>query len=324
MAYLRGIKIIIIYTPNNYLSKSECGLFMDYVDKLSSLGIAFFIFDHDTEYLMRNSDRIFVIEHGITTAVLLPNEYSFIHSYFFKDTERKLFKYPSFSPTLSSDTRSFSLSFNNVYTDIFKDISFEISSGEILSIVCPRYNDFIEFKKLLFSDMHPLAGSIYIYDKPFVAKDMTTAISQGMYLLDENATSTMVDENLSLLDNCYFEITHKAKIPFIPNGYYYSAIRTLETFFEPDQLLKCASSLTHFEKTKLVLCKIMLHTPKILVCMNPFAYGENKELDLIKKMLMRFANGKMSILILSLKSPTISDIDMCSFSISSHGTLVQL
>jgi ABC-2 type transport system ATP-binding protein len=146
---------------------------------------------------------------------------------------------------------------------ILHNISLSVNEGEIFGIMGPNGSGKTALINTLLGLMAPDTGSINIFGKPLYQNlsyihNRVNAASTYYRLQDEIS----IMDNLQTYANLYAVPNPKTKI--------YSLLKMLdlETFVEQDRKI---STLSSGENTRLIFCKALLNSPKILFLDEPTA-----------------------------------------------------
>ena len=308
LAYLSQKQYVILLNPNNYFSASECREFMRYVNRLTALGMTFFIFDYDLDFLRDYTNRIFLVQHGQTAGIFDSRRK--------EDVSRLVY---SGDPTKPAPPRGFSppsremLRFQNVSSPVFQDVSFRLRQGEILSITCSQDREYQSLRALLFGRESSDSGTIFYRNQYYTAQGLQHSIRQGLCIVEENSIHTMLNENTDVLSNCCMDVLHKISGPILQNKYLNSIRSRLSEYFTPADFSRPVHTLSPFEKQTLVFCKMLLYAPSVLVCMRPFAFPDVKMFGVVRNMIADCARNNISVLILSLQSPNLAGLNATEY-----------
>lgn len=295
-AFSFGKKLIIIHNPSSFLSNTELQNLTGLINRLAVFGICFLIFDLSIDFLTYCSSTIFLVNNGATAAKFSRDEFDEIYKYF--DIASAELKEPHYSGICSAAAPV--LKFSHVSFKSINDISFSLSPGQCALIKCSKYSEYKSLCSLLTEPNIPENGKIYFKNKPFISKGICANIQNGLSVLPEIAYESILNEKLDAVSNCTFNILPKIKNPFFSNKYYFSVYSRLSEFFSDEDLHRPVSTFSPVEKEKLVLCKMLLQSPNVLVCLHPFFCTSYKMENEVKKMLLEYSANNIALLIITL------------------------
>ncbi|MBR0085872.1 MAG: sugar ABC transporter ATP-binding protein [Lachnospiraceae bacterium] len=262
-------KILIMDEPTSSLSEKDANLLLQMVLDLRNQGVAIIYISHRMNEIFKIADRICVLRDG-----------SYIDTVNAADITREQLigmmvgrtldnAYPKAHVELGKTV----LKVENLETDAFKDVSFEVREGEICGIGGLVGAKRTEILDTLFGMKEIKGGTIEIFGEQFKPKNQKDAIKKGMAYVTEDRKKNGVVLCLSVTENINMvnaaEITsHKG---FLNKG----KIRKIAEKnrdalnIRLASLDQTASSLSGGNMQKLVIAKWMDMDPKIILFDEP-------------------------------------------------------
>lgn len=294
-AFGLGAEIIILKDLSGYLSDSELSQLMMIVQKLKKNGISLIMIDSFADVLKQFADRVFVMRNG-------KNVWTFKNDQFeqFDDDVLGHFFYKP-QNTMSDkmyEKQKIALKFENVATSKVKPLSFEIRSGEILSIIDREGLCIDEINKILNGENTTYSGRIYIEDKMFKTRKQWESIKKGLAFIVENPTETMLFKDKTVIDNLCFAAMGKIKNLWLNSKYQKCCVEDYKAFFTESALYTSAGALSLHDQQKLIYLKWHLYNPKVVVCLRPFSSIEAELREVTYEMMEALVKKGIAVLVL--------------------------
>ncbi|MHB1392247.1 MAG: ATP-binding cassette domain-containing protein [Clostridia bacterium] len=291
-AYGLGAKIIILKDLSSYLSDSELNQLTEIIDKLKSNGISFIMIDSFTDILKQFSDRMFVMKNGRNVWTLKSEQIS-------DDILKTYFYNPKHEISNSAVRQSTALKFEHVSTGKLEPLSFEIHSGEMLSILDHDGSYIDEIIKVLNGENNSYRGEIFVGDRLFSSGRPWEAIKKDLVFIVENPIETMLFKDISAIDNLCFASSNKVNTFWMNSKYKKSCIDDYEGFFSKGALSARTESLSIYDLQKLVYLKWHLYNPKVVACTRPFSSIDVELREITSEMMELLLEKGIGILVLA-------------------------
>lgn len=292
-AYALGARIIILKDLSSYLSDGELGQLTGLIGRLKGQGLSFVMIDSFTEVLKQFSDRLFVMKNGRNVWTLKSQQINdeILKTYFYAPSDR--------IKATASQVGSTALRFEGVATEGLDPLSFEIRSGEILSIVDHDGSGIEEIVKLLNGEKRGYKGDIYVGDRLFRPQSPWQALHRDLALIVENPIEAMLFKDISAIDNLCFSSSRKVRTFWMNAKYRRSCLDSYEEFFEKDVLKNSTDTLSAYDLQKLVYLKWHLYNPKVVICVRPFSSTDAELRQITSEMMSLLLEKGIGILVLA-------------------------
>lgn len=299
-AYGLGARIIILKDLSSYLSDSELSELVGVINRLKDNGISFIMIDSFTDILKQFADRMFVMKNGRTVWTLKRGEID-------DETLRTCFYvHKSEVPTPDPVRCNTALKFSNVSADKLEPLSFEIHSGEMLSILDHDGSYIDEIIKLLNGEAGSYKGQILLGDRSFSTRSPWEAIKKGLAFIVENPVESMLFKEIPAIDNLCFASSRKISNFWMNLRYRKSCIEDYGKFFSDGALSARTETLSVYEQQKLVYLKWHLYNPKVVVCTRPFSSIDMELREVTSEMLGLLLEKGIGVLVLASNYSEVS------------------
>ncbi len=291
-AYGLGAKIIILKDLSSYLSDSELNQLIEIIDKLKGNGISFIMIDSFTDILKQFSDRMFVMKNGRNVWTLKSEQIN-------DDILKTYFYNPKHEISNNAVRHSTALRFELVSTDKLEPLSFELHSGEMISILDHDGSYIDEIIKVLNGENNCYQGEIFVGDRLFSSRRPWEAIKKDLAFIVENPIETMLFKDISAIDNLCFATSNKVNTFWMNSKYKKSCIDDYEGYFSKGALSARTESLSIYDLQKLVYLKWHLYNPKVVVCTRPFSSIDVELRETTSEMMELLLEKGIGILVLA-------------------------
>jgi ribose transport system ATP-binding protein len=292
-AYGLGAKIIILKDLSSYLSDFELNQLIEIIDKLKNNGISFIMIDSFTDILKQFSDRMFVMKNGRNVWTLKGEQINddILKTYFYSP------KHEISSNAAARNTTA--LKFDCVSTDKLEPLSFEIHSGEMLSILDHDGSYIDEIVKILNGENNSYQGEVFVGDKLFSSRKPWEAIRNDLAFVVENPIEAMLFKDITAIDNLCFASSNKINTFWMNSKYRRSCTDNYEGYFSKGALNAQTESLSVYDQQKLVYLKWHLYNPKVVVCTRPFSSIDVELREITSEMMELLLEKGIGILVLA-------------------------
>lgn len=304
-AICNNVKVIIMDEPTSALSDSEVITLFQIIKNLKSQGVAIIYISHKMEEIFKISDTITVLRDGkliITQKAKELNPSSLIKlmvgreiSDFFPDQKQK------FGRILISVK-------NLCGSHSFKNINFEVRSGEILGLAGLVGSGRSEIARAIGGLDKIKSGTIELESKPVILKSPQDAIKKGVGFVSEDRKTLGFIPQMSIKDNISLSCLRKfSKLGFISIE---KETRLTKTTYE-DLKIKASNleqkviNLSGGNQQKVVIGKVLLSAPKVLILDEP-----SRGIDIgakfeIYKLINNLRAKGLAIILISSEMPEI-------------------
>lgn len=304
-AISNNAKIIIMDEPTSALSDKEVETLFGLIEKLKSQGIAIIYISHKMDEIFRISDTITVLRDGkliITQKAEDLNHQTLIKLMVGKEVS-ELF------PSSTTELGETLLSVNNLRRkNIFRDINFEVKSGEVLGMAGLVGAGRSEIVRAIGGLDKIDAGTIKIKGEIVNINSPSDAIKLGIGFVSEDRKALgfvpqmTVKENISLSSLQRF-----SKIGFVNTK---EESFLTEKFFD-DLKVKASGlgqkliNLSGGNQQKVVIAKVLMSNPKIIILDEPTRGIDVGAKFEIYKLINTLKSKGLAIILISSEMPEI-------------------
>ncbi len=292
-AYGLGAKIIILKDLSSYLSDYELNQLIDIVERLKASDISFILIDSFPDILKKFSDRMFVMKNGRNVWTLKGEQINdhVLRTYFYTP-RHEIKKDIEIRDTIA-------LKFENVSTAKLGELSFEIRSGEILSIIDNDGSCIEEILNILSGERSSYNGQVYVGDRLFSTHRPWESVKKDVAFVVENPVEAMLFKDIPTIDNLCFASSRKIRDFWMRWKYRKSCIEDYKSFFSEGALYRRTDQLSLHEQQKLVYMKWHLYNPKVVVCTRPFSSIDVELREVTAEMMGMLLEKGIGILVLA-------------------------
>lgn len=304
---LNDVQVLIMDEPTAALTDSEIRILFKIINRLRDQGVAIVYISHRMEEIFEISNRITVMRDGISVATHQTSETNngqIVKEMVGRDID-------DFYPNQDNRTDDVVLEAKNITTDMIKDISFKLHSGEILGFSGLMGAGRTEIMRAIFGMDKMNAGTILIDGKEVSIKSPNEAISHGIGFLTESRK----DEGLILQDSVRNNISVTAFEEFSKIGWINNKEENEFVDLLIDRLTIKTSSrelpvkkLSGGNQQKVVFAKWIGSGARILILDEPTRgvdVGAKKE---IYSLMMELTERGVGILMVSSDLPEVIEI----------------
>lgn len=320
-ALLMDAKYIIMDEPTTSLTPVEIERVFSMMKNLKSHGVGIIFISHKLDEVMQFCDRFVVLRNGkLVASDCVENT-----------TPREIAKY-MVGHDVRSDVISRDINLGEVMLSVenltdfhhFKDISFNVRSGEVLGVTGLLGDGRSEVFRTIFGDETHYEGNILMNGKQIKINGIKDAIKQGIAYIPSNRKENGIIPDLDILENGTLVSLNDYNDRF--KGI--SKQRQLSAFTEFKEKLKLKmektsdliTSLSGGNQQKVVLTKWLLNKPKLLILDNPTQGVDVGSKEEIYDIIHDLASQGVAIVLLSNEPQEI--IRTCDRAfVMYHGTI---
>lgn len=262
-------EVIIMDEPSAALTEREIRTLFSIIDKLTTRGVAIIYISHRMEEVFEMSNRITVLRDGVSVGTLQTKETNndeIVRMMVGRDLE-------DYYPSKTNEIGEIAFEVQNLSKDkVFKDISFQVRSGEIVGFSGLMGAGRTEIMRSIFGMDSLDSGKLILEGEEIVIHNPSSAIAHGIGFLTENRKDEglildeSIRENISLpsIDgfNKGMVIDEKAEREFAELLAKRLAVRAMNVEDE-------VSSLSGGNQQKVVLAKWVGMGSKVLILDEP-------------------------------------------------------
>ncbi|HEX3016960.1 MAG TPA: ATP-binding cassette domain-containing protein [Caproicibacter sp.] len=292
-AYIEKKKLVILDDLSGYLQRNEIEEIFSVLLKLQKFSMTFLVrIGFEDEYLqkigritaIKNSKTISIIEPEKSDMQAVTRRLYFNESSIKLNTKKKVQSFPAKNgPTI--------LEFQNVSTSVLQDISFALDQGKLLKIHCYDELSCSQIVDLLKGEIKPESGYIFYQSSLYKAKDLYSAIHQGVCFMEECAYDSMLFYNMNIIENLGIPCCEKVGNFWMLRKYSESIVKQLKSKIRNISLNSPLKGQKSYVLQQIAYYKWLLYFPKVIVCINPFTdvdiYMRERAIDMIHQYLER-------------------------------------
>ncbi len=294
-------RILILDEPTSFLPDPQVDEFLQIILSLKEKGLTIVFISHRWKEIEKVADRITILEQGKVLGTYTKDKFSkYVKERFSKD---KIF--PSKKKRVEKEGVIFALS--HIYYekegDIpLTDISIELKSGEVLSILSISGNGEKELEALVSGYIHPTRGKIFLKGKKFDFLTPQILRREGISIIPTD-TEYGICDYATLWENII--ISRHRKKP-ISNGFFLN-FKAIESYvnerlagfdiFYPTRTR--AKSLSGGRKRRVIISRELRDDSEILIAGNPFSSLDSLFSQKILKRLIDLSTNGMGVILFS-------------------------
>jgi len=200
------------------------------------------------------------------------------------------------------------LKFENVSDNILKNINFSIRRGEILKILYTDNTSADNLIGILKGVSHPTEGRIIVNKQPYTVSSISEAQTKGVCFVEENPIETMLFKKLTVMYNLCMPLANKIDWFWLRRKYCKSVKLALQDLIHPTDFEKKISELPSSIQQKIVYCKWLLFSPKVLICIKPFLISDIQVNRVTEQMINLLADKGIAVLIVTSNWPSLNSL----------------
>lgn len=267
-SFLSQLKILIMDEPTAALTEHEVERLFKVIRSLKEQGVGIVYISHRMEEIFKITDLVTVMRDGVVIDTKMTAKTN-VDELVQKMVGREITDY---YPEKKAEIREVVLSVSNLNGEKFKNVSFEVHSGEILGFSGLMGAGRTEVMRAIFGIDKLYSGEIMIDGKKIKIKSPADAIRHGFGFLTEDRKDEGLILDFSIKDN----VTLPSTRDFIHHGYFdnktarvfvKSLIERLRVKATNEEMI--VSDLSGGNQQKVVLAKWIGIAPKVLILDEP-------------------------------------------------------
>lgn len=318
---ISGARVLIMDEPTSALSPAEVEQLINLVNTLRQQKRSIIYISHFLEEVLRVADRITVLRNGQKVETLEIKEAS-LNKLISLMLGREV-EHLTQPPHVESAYSETLLEVNDLKSNVFSDISFQLGKGEILGIYGAIGAGHFDVAKALFGLYKLDGGTIVLDGKPFPRNHSARyAIRNGLaYAIESRRKSLLLD------DMIYRNITmpHLERISrFVPQRKQElaAAVPTIaQVNVNPPDPLNPVGKLSGGNQQKVAIARWLTFPPKVFIMSEPTRGMDVGAKSEVLATLRRFRDEGYGVLVISSEPETILTVSD-RVMIMSHGRVV--
>ncbi|MFC4652091.1 sugar ABC transporter ATP-binding protein [Lactococcus nasutitermitis] len=267
-SFLSSLKILIMDEPTAALTEHEVERLFNVIHGLKEKGVGIVYISHRMEEIFKITDFVTVMRDGLVIDTQLTKETNV------DDLVRKMVgrEITDYYPEKTATIREVIFEAQNLTGGLFKNISFEVKSGEILGFSGLMGAGRTEVMRAIFGIDKLHSGTIKLNNQEIKIKNPAEAIRQGIGFLTEDRKEEGLVLDFSIKDN----VTLPSTKDFIHHGLFddktahtfvKSLVERLKVKATDEEML--VGDLSGGNQQKVVLAKWIGIAPKVLILDEP-------------------------------------------------------
>lgn len=290
-AVLGGCRLIVLREVSTFISNADLSRLHDIIRKMAQEGISFLYIGYHFEELQQLCDRTALLMNGTIPKVLLRGE-PLPHSGEPYCQLAQSQAEPRESPFVAQQAV---FQASHVTGGKVCDLSFSVRPGECVVLQDLNNQIFGDLLDLLTGQRHLEKGQFLMGGAPFMP-----ASTREIAVLLEHACTSMLFEEMSVLDNLCFTLDHRLPEVWSSSRLRYGIEQECAELLDPKVFSLLPGQLTTAQKYDLIYARILLQKPKVVFCVQPFQ-GADMELRMrIWKHLERLMKQGAALVILAV------------------------
>lgn len=304
-AMMVNASIIIMDEPTTSLTDKEIERVFKMMNTLREHGVGLIFISHKLNEVMEICDRYLVLRDGNLVAegkvaeVTTSDLARYMVGYEVR-TESLLRKKNIGEEVLRVDKLT--------HQNVFEDISFSVSAGEILGVTGLLGDGRSELFQCIFGVHKPTSGKIFLNGKEVSFVGTTNAILEGIGYLPRNRKENAIIKDMNIFENASI-----VTWPRFSSRGIIQKIRHEEIFKQQKDSLKIKmgrmtdniNSLSGGNQQKVVLAKWLSANPKLLILDNPTQGVDVGAKEDIYDIILRLAEENIAVVVLSSEAQEI-------------------
>lgn len=267
-AVLGGCRLIVLREVSTFISGEDLARLHDIIREFARQGIAFLYIGYHFEELQQLCDRTALLMNGTISKVLLQGEPLPHGGGFYRRPEHNSAE--KLESTADAGPALFQA--NHVTGGLVCNLSFSVRAGECVVLQDLDNQIFGDLLDLLTGQQPLEQGSFWLGGAPFVP-----APNRDIAVLLEHAHTSMLFEEMSVLDNLCFTLDHRLPEVWRSNRLRHGIEQECAGLLDPELFSLWPGQLTTAQKYDLVYARLLLQKPKVVLCVQPFQ-GADMEL----------------------------------------------
>jgi len=299
-AYAEQKKIIVLSYMTGFLKKNELCEIQQLIKQMQNQGMSFILVEQFENILFDWTDEVVVIRQGRTAAVFDSGTVNRerLYSSLLSQNTKPMAGVDCFDME-EDEEREPVLKFENVCTDVLKDINIEIEVGEVLKIYYMDDESIRSVIALLKGEKKPLSGKIVLNGKEYLANHIIEAVNMGICFIEESPYDNMLFYNMSVRDNLAMALSRKVPFFWFKNRFVKSVGLLTESFNIEEIVRTKLRRLEPSTLQKIAYYKWYLYAPRVVVCIKPFTETDIHLQEITVEMISRLKSRGISIIIIT-------------------------
>lgn len=295
-AYSQKKKLIFLSNVTSLLDPKEFEQFLKLLYELETYGITFLIGETFDIRLFQMVTSLYLVKNGQIIRTL-PKErinqaeiQKSLGSYTILYQEKTQHQKP-----VSSDSI---LEFRNVSDNLLRDLSFSLSHGQLLKLLCSSNQEMEHLLHLLQREISPAHGEILFCGKT-LSSIPASSYEKRLGFIGSNPRRNMIFHNMTVFYNLCMLLEKKTFGFWTASRNRHGVEYAIKDIIDPSFFSMNIDSAPLEIIQKVVYGRWLLYAPDLLVCINPFSIIDTALNVTTQEMLRRITDRGIAVLIIS-------------------------
>jgi ribose transport system ATP-binding protein len=305
-AFSRKAKILILDEPTASLSYEESSNLISLLKQMSKNNVSIIYISHHLEEIYQLADRITVIKDG--KYINTHKQEDIDHSVIVKEMVGRPANLFYKRDKINNDTsKIITFEVANITTDLLKDISFSVKSGEIFGIGGMVGSGRTELLRSIFGLDSRKKGKISLNGKDISARTPYGSIQNGMCLLTEDRKKTGLILTRSVRENTTIAKVTQSKQHLISLKAEQASVEKIVNTLRiiTPSIEQEVKNLSGGNQQKVVLAKWLLTDARIILFDEPTRGVDIGAKEEIYKLMVELANNNKIVILVSSDMPEL-------------------
>lgn len=303
-ALLSGCRLVIVDNPGNFLSQHDLTEFQQMLKRIRDEGISILYIGNHHQEVFRIADRTSLFSGGRIVKIFEKGEMTD------QNIEPYITDWNIREPELEPDPESEDgiLHFHRVCAGSLRKLRFVLHKGECLTLLDMDKRIAEDILRLLTGQTECREGWITLEHEPYTAQRASGYLDEGIAIIPQDCAESLLFRNKTYMENLTFLLDRKLGKSLIPGKIYRSIRREFGPLAGPAINAANITSLPLQEQIALVYYRMLLFSPRVLVCIQPLAKGDMYTRMKILKLLRGFLDRGTAVLIITANISDTLDI----------------
>lgn len=304
-AYAEKREIVVLADFFSELRKPELEEIHVMVEKLEKEGMTFLIVEPFGNLVFDWSDYIIIVKNQM------------VYGCFEKDFIDKKKLYRLFShhdrmkkSLLMEDMEERSvLEFQQVSSRGLMNISFQLTQGEVLKILCMDESSLKSLEHIFTEGERNYRGQILLENREVKIGSIRDMRRKKICYCAPMAYQSMLIPDMTVRENIMTELSDKVRGIWMYRKYQKSVDNMIISWFGEDLCHKTVREIPYYQRQQLVFMKLYLFAPKLLICSQPFIDMDVRMKEIVRNAIKNFLSRGTAVLLLIRNIQDLSYLD---------------
>lgn len=300
--YSERRSIIVLNSMTDFITDSERQIIDSIIDKMLHEGYSFVLIGSTDNQVYKSADEVLIIKNQTSVACF---DYKFIDShvlykYMYPERDHRLISgiIENNHDETEEDFKPYII-FDHVSTDTLNDISFDVTKGELLKILCLDRKTVDDFRYVINGKAKLESGNILIDNVVFrQTSGIGSCLDQHVAWIPESPYKNAILKNLSVMDNLLLTLSHKVSWIWNRPDFTHNVRQFLESFAEISSPEDKAYLFSPEKLQKVAYARYLITAPKIIFVENPFVETDLQMQETTIRMLNLLVRRGITVIVL--------------------------